>query len=121
MIIGVGVDIVDIPRITKVLEGRGEKFLQRIFTKKELELMSLKPATVAGRFAAKEAVAKALGVGIGLISWQEIEIIKDNLGKPKVRLTGRALKRAKVLGIARVHLSISHSKTQAVAYVIGEG
>ncbi|SHK35880.1 holo-[acyl-carrier-protein] synthase [Anaerobranca californiensis DSM 14826] len=121
MIIGVGVDIVEITRIAKILAGRGDKFLQRIFTGKELEVMPLKPATVAGRFAAKEAVVKALGVGIGLISWQEIEIIKDKLGKPKVKLTGKALKRAKVLGIAKIHLSISHSKTQAVAYVIGEG
>lgn len=121
MIRGVGVDIIEIARIKRVLDARGDKLLERLFTQRELEVMSKKPETIAGRFAAKEAVVKALGVGIGIISWKEIEIIKDKLGKPKVYLSGAALRRRKALGIIKIHLSISHSKSQAVAYVIAEG
>ena len=121
MIRGVGVDIVEIARIKKVIEGRGDKLLKRLFTQRELEVMSKKHETIAGRFAAKEAVVKALGVGIGIISWKDIEIIKDKLGKPRVYLTGAALRRRKTMGIIKIHLSISHSKSQAVAYVVAEG
>lgn len=121
MIRGVGVDIVEIARIKKVVEARGDKLLDRLFTQRELEAMSKKHENIAGRFAAKEAVVKALGVGIGLISWKEVEIIKDKLGKPRVYLTGAALRRRKTMGIIKIHLSISHSKSQAIAYVIAEG
>ncbi len=121
MIKGVGVDIVEISRIKKVVESRGDKILERLFTERELETMSRKYQTIAGRFAAKEAIVKALGVGIGLISWKDIEIIKDKLGKPRVYLTGSALRRRKTMGIFKIHISISHSKTQAVAYAVAEG
>ncbi|QNO14576.1 holo-ACP synthase [Alkalicella caledoniensis] len=121
MIIGVGVDLIEISRIKKVVEARGDKLLERLFTERELEVMSRKHETIAGRFAAKEAVVKALGVGIGIISWKDIEIIKDKLGKPKIYLTGAAARRRKTMGIIKMHLSISHSKSQAVAYVVAEG
>ncbi|WP_353893058.1 holo-ACP synthase [Proteinivorax hydrogeniformans] len=121
MIFGVGTDIIEISRIEKVYNARGRRILERLFTQRELDSMSLDIATIAGRFAAKEAVAKSLGVGFGLISWKDIEIIKDKLGKPRVYLKGNAQKRARSLGISRLHLSISHSKTDAIAYVIAEG
>ena len=121
MIKGVGVDIVEIDRIKKVMDARGDKLLERLFTQRELEVMSRKYETVAGRFAAKEAIVKSLGVGIGIISWKDIEIIKDKLGKPKVYLTGAASRRRKTMGIIKMHISISHSKSQAVAYAVAEG
>ncbi|WP_350343430.1 holo-ACP synthase [Proteinivorax tanatarense] len=121
MIFGVGTDIIEISRIKKVYNKRGLKILKRLFTQREIDSMNLTVSTVAGRFAAKEAVVKALGVGIGLVSWKDVEIIKDRLGKPRVYLRGNAQKRARSLGVSRIHLSISHSKSNAIAYVIAEG
>src|SRR5690554_6732718 len=105
MIRGVGVDLVEIERIKKVVEARGDKLLERLFTQRELEKMPKKYETIAGRFAAKEAIVKALGVGIGIISWKEVEIIKDSLGKPRVYLTGAASRRRKTMGVIKMHIS----------------
>mgnify|MGYP002768050776 CR=1 FL=1 len=124
MIIANGCDLIEIARIGKAAQK--EDFLLRIFTKDEREYAAQKKglratAALAAAFAAKEAVAKALGVGFGQIGWQDIEIRHDFFGKPEVSLSGRALKLAEDLQVKKIHLSISHSKECAMAMVILEG
>ncbi|NSL52467.1 holo-ACP synthase [Calidifontibacillus erzurumensis] len=115
MIIGTGIDIVEINRVRTILE-RQEKFAQRILTEKELQIFnnlsqSRQVEFLAGRFAAKEAYAKAKGTGIGKnLSFQNIEIIPDLFGKPEIKTKENEI----------VHLSISHSKEFAIAQVIIE-
>ena len=122
LIIGVGIDIVEIRRIKNAIEGN-EKFLEKIFTAAELEYLksrNLRPEYVAGRFAAKEAVAKALGTGFRGFDFKDIEIDRTTLGKPIVILKGKAKLIAKKAGQYNVHLSISHGEDSAVAYAILE-
>jgi len=123
MIIGNGIDIVEINRIKKALE-RSNRFLNRIFTEYERTYISSRKEninTVAGLFAAKEAVSKALGFGIRGYKWTNIEIRHDDYGKPLVLLTGKAKEIAFKKNINNLHISISHSDTYAVAFVIAEG
>lgn len=122
MILGVGTDIVEIRRIKKAMENN-EKFLEKIFTTIELEYLksrNLRAEYVAGRFAAKEAVAKALGTGFRGFDFKDIEIDRTTLGKPVVSLKGKAKLIAKKEGEYNVHLSISHGEDSAVAYAIVE-
>ncbi|MFB0559215.1 MAG: holo-ACP synthase [Dehalococcoidales bacterium] len=113
----IGVDIVEIARIEKAIARRGEGFLRRIFTKPELKLCYKKPASLAARFAGKEAVIKALGRSI---KWREIEILADRNGKPLVHLHGKAQSQADSLGLDRLTISLSHPKEYAIAFVVGE-
>lgn len=115
MIIGIGVDIVDLERFQGKLDAT-PALLERIFTKSELEqnLQSL-----AGCWAAKEAVIKALGNPTGL-SWQDVAVVKDDLGKPHLDISGETNRRAEELGIASWHLSISHDGGLACAMVVAE-
>ena len=115
----VGVDIVEIPRIEKVIKRWGNTFRERIFTPAELKLYNNAPS-LAARFAAKEAVLKALGACDKGISWQEIEILTERNGKPVVNLTGKAKLEAEESAISRMNISLSHSENYAVAFVIGE-
>ena len=116
MILGVGVDIVDIARFTRALE-RTPKLGERLFTEAEREL----PGTsLAGRFAAKEALIKAFG-GSGSMTFHDIVVVKDDLGKPSFDLSGAAAEMASSKGIDSVHLSISHDANAAVAFVVAEG
>jgi holo-[acyl-carrier protein] synthase len=116
MILGIGVDIVDIARFETAL-ARTPQLLERLFTEVEKPL----PAhSLAARFAAKEAVAKALGAPKGL-GHLEAEVRCDELGKPELRVTGKAAEVAYGLGIKRWHISLSHDAGVAVAYVIAEG
>jgi len=122
LIIGVGTDIVEIPRIKNAMNANS-RFLEKIFTTTELEYLTsrnLRPEYVAGRFAAKEAVAKALGTGFRGFDFKDIEIDRTTLGKPIVILKGKAKLIAKKEGKYKIHLSISHGLDSAVAYAIFE-
>lgn len=122
MIVGVGVDIIEIYRIKKSLERR-ETFLTKLFTKNEIEYFESKkfrPEFVAGKFAAKEAVAKALGTGFREFDFKDIEIEHNALGKPLVTLRGKAKLIAEKNGDYNIHISISHSETNAIAYAVLE-
>lgn len=122
LIVGVGIDIVEIRRIKNAIE-RNDKFLEKIFTTSEIEYLksrNLRPEYIAGRFAAKEAVAKALGTGFRGFDFKDIEIERTTLGKPIVSLKGKAKLIAKKEGQFNIHLSISHGEDSAVAYAILE-
>lgn len=131
MILGIGVDIVETARIASLLQSAGERFLTRSFTEEE-QTLSLKrgkgehcAATLAKRFAAKEACAKALGTGIsGGILFKEIGVINDKNGAPSLSLSGKALEKLQEITpagkSAHIHLSLSDEKTCANAYVIIE-
>lgn len=119
MPIYVGVDIVEIERVKRALARFGERFLQRVYTDEERRRYAGAPAELAVRFAGKEAVSKVLGTGFAGVSWREIEILNDRLGKPVVRLRGRAEARAIQLGIQQVEISLSHSREYAVAFAVG--
>lgn len=115
---GVGIDLIRIERIANAHRRRPVRFLKRIFTDREIELFinKRKPyPPMAARFAAKEAVAKALGCGIGLISWREIEIYFDSRGRPEVLLKGKAALWAEKRGIKGVEISMSHDGPYAAA------
>lgn len=120
---GIGVDAVELDRVRGILKRRGRSFAERILTTAELEEMGepIRVPSLAGRFAAKEAVAKALGTGIRGFSFQDIEVLKDELGAPGVRLHRGARGRARELGIERIWISISHAQTVAVAVAVAEG
>ncbi|MBU3176176.1 holo-ACP synthase [Clostridium estertheticum] len=122
MILGVGTDIVEISRIKHAMESNN-KFLEKIFTSSELEYLksrNLRAEYVAGRFAAKEAVAKALGTGFRGFDFKDIEVDRTTLGKPVVILKGKAKLIAKKEGQYNIHLSISHGEESAIAYAILE-
>lgn len=124
-IIGHGVDIASVPRVERMHADHGAHFLDRCFTPAEQTYcLSHKLAAavhLAGRFAAKEAVLKVLGTGWrGAIAWTDMEILNDGAGKPELRLTGESARIAAQLGIARWHVSISHTDEFAVGSAIGE-
>jgi holo-[acyl-carrier protein] synthase len=121
MILGVGVDIIDVERIQSALDNprTGERFRLRVFTEEEVAYCTRRrnaAESFAARFAAKEAMMKALGRAHG---WREIEVIRGK-GAPTLRLHGRAQQHAAALGMERIHLSLSHTATLAIAYVIAE-
>ncbi len=121
-IIGVGIDAVEIERFKKAVEKRGENFLAKIFTRKELEYAGTKKTYyihIAGKFAAKEAVKKALpdGVEIGL-NWQDIEILNGGDGKPYVLLHDRAKRLMERFGLSDVLVSISHTWNLAMSNAV---
>lgn len=115
-ILGIGVDIVDIARFEAKLATPG--LSERLFTESELEA-STKIASLAGKFAAKEATIKAFGDSTGF-SWQDFEVRKDADGKPQMHLAGAAQALANRLGVSHLHLSIAHDGGVAIAYVIAE-
>lgn len=113
-----GIDIVEIARIKRAVARWGDAFLHRIYTDAELKLYQSKTASLAARFAAKEAVMKLLGTGNIGISWREIEILSRSSGKPLVNLYGRAQSTAQKLGIREIAVSLAHSREYAIASVI---
>ena len=117
--VGVGVDIVDVARFTLALERR-PRLLTRLFTDAERGDAHARPERLAARFAAKEAVLKTLGRGIGAAPWRSIEIHRDAGGAPSVELHGAALALAAERGIDRWHLSMTHTATTAAAFVVGD-
>jgi len=119
--LSVGVDIIEIERIQQVLQRHGERFLRRVYTEAEIAYCRGRIHELAARFAAKEAMSKALGTGIvgrGGIFWREVEVLPDARGKPLVHLHGRAQDRAQSLGLKKFAISLSHSQEYAVAFVV---
>ncbi|MDR5659349.1 holo-ACP synthase [Serpentinicella sp. ANB-PHB4] len=120
MIRDIGIDIIEISRIKKAIE-KNSRFIKRVFTSAEIEYFVSKnnaPNTIAGYFAAKEAVAKALGQGFSNIKWKDIEILKDQRGKPLIKLYNNAQKIAYSKNISHILVSISHSKDNAIAQAV---
>lgn len=117
--IAVGVDIIEIARIERVLNIYGERFLKRVYTEKERERYANRVSELAARFAAKEATSKALGTGIIGIHWREMEVLPNRRGKPVLILHGQAAERAKALGLTDFSVSLTHSRGDAMAFVVG--
>lgn len=124
-IFGIGIDVVEVDRIAQAIERHGEPFLSRLFTQAEREYCEIqkKPALhYAARFAAKEAVSKALGTGIGGdASWLDLEISRDSLGAPALTLSGAAAAFAKENGIHEIKISLTHARDYAAANAIAIG
>ena len=116
-----GIDLIEIERFQSAIERHGDRLLNKIFTPLELSDVGDKPPSLAARFAAKEAVAKSLGTGIGPIGWQEIEIIRADTGQPILHLAGAAAQLASQRGLSNWSISLSHSQTHAVAIAIAIG
>ena len=115
-----GVDIIEIKRVEKVAFSYGDRVLKRIYTDGEIEYCRGRAPQLASRFAAKEAVMKALGTGIRGVGWRDVEITRKRGMAPHIKLHGRAKKRASQIGLKELAISLSHSKEFAVASVIGE-
>jgi holo-[acyl-carrier protein] synthase len=125
MIIGIGVDIVDISRIEKAIASNGDRFLNRVYTENEIAYCNQvfrRAERFATRFAAKEAARKALGAAMPLraLSWHDVEIISSTEGAPQLRFHGVAADLLRQLGVTRSHVSLSHAENQAIAYVVLE-
>ena len=114
-----GIDIIRVARIRETLARFGARFSNRVLTSAERRYVRDRPETLAGRWAAKEAVSKVLGLGVRGIGWQDIEVERLPTGQPAVRLHGRAARRAEQLGMARIAVSISHEAEYAVAIAFG--
>ena len=121
MILRTGVDLIEISRIEEVIVRHGKRYLDRVYTSAELKQCGKSNESLAGRFAAKEAVAKALGTGIGDVSWKDIEILGDEQHAPILTLYGAADQKAKELGLQNWSVSISHSASHAMAVVVAAG
>ncbi|NLL93950.1 MAG: holo-ACP synthase [Clostridiales bacterium] len=119
MIIGIGNDIIEVDRVRKACEKQA--FLTRYFTKKEIDFMGGNHQTIASNFAAKESVAKSFGTGFRGFEPNEIEVLRDDFGKPYVVLYEDAKETAKKLGICKIHISISNINDYATAFVVAEG
>jgi len=115
----VGIDIIKVDRIRKAIEKHGRRFAKRVLTDHEDAYVRDRPENFAGRWAAKEAVSKVLGLGVRGVGWREIEIIRLPTGAPKCRLHDRALRRANQLGMEHIAVSISHEREYAVAIAFG--
>ena len=113
-----GIDIIEISRIDQAILRHGHRFFDRFFTARELIDSGGRTPALAARFAAKEAVAKALGCGIGDIGWKEIEILHDPRRRPEVVLHGAARQRADALGLREWSVSLSHTHEHAIALVV---
>jgi holo-[acyl-carrier protein] synthase len=114
-----GIDIIKVERIRDTLARFGSRFSSRVLTTAEQRYVRDRPETMAGRWAAKEAVSKVLGLGVRGIGWRDIEIERLPTGQPAVRLHGRAAVRAEQLGMGRIAVSISHESDYAVAIAYG--
>ena len=121
MILKTGVDIIEIARIQAALNRHGERFLQRVFSPAEVAECRGQADALAARFAAKEATTKALGTGIGLVGWREVETLHKLSGEPYLQLHGRAQQVANHLGLTTWAVSLSHSRDNAIAVVVATG
>ena len=125
MIIGCGIDLVKIERIEKIIKKWGDNFTSRVFTLLEREYCEKKKGnkyqSYAGRFAAKEALLKSLGLGLRGVNWKEIEIENNELGQPMIEISGKLKNIALVKGVSKYFITISHTKDYAIAQVILEG
>ena len=113
-----GVDAIELDRVRKVLARHPQRFLRRVFTELEVAYCRGRVPELAVRFAAKEAMMKALGTGVRGVGWREIEVLPDPRGKPLVYLHGRAARRAEAIGLGQPEVSMTHSATLALAFVV---
>jgi holo-[acyl-carrier protein] synthase len=120
-VLAAGVDIVEISRIETMLERHGDRFLTRVYTEGERGYAGGRISALAARWAAKEAAAKALGTGIGQVSFREIEVVCDARGKPGLVLHGEAARLAQQLHLDQFALSLSHAADYALAFVVAGG
>lgn len=116
----VGIDIIEIDRVADVIQRHGDRFLNRVYTQDEIAHCRGRISELAARFAAKEAVMKALGTGIRGVGWKDIEVLPNRRGKPLVFLYGRGAKRAEHIELRGLEISLTHSKEYAIASVVGE-
>ncbi len=121
MNLSTGVDLVDIARIRDAIDRYGERFVVRIFTVAEQQECRGRVESLAARFAAKEAAAKALGCGIGDVSWLDIEVRGDENRAPHLYLSGAAEEKAREKGLSAWSVSLSHTESQAIAFVAAVG
>lgn len=116
----IGVDLVETKRISRTINRFGSRFLDRVYTEAELVHCRGRVSSLAARWAAKEAVAKALGTGIGAIRWRDVEVINQPNGQPELRLSGQAKILAEERGLSSLAISLSHTREYAVAFVVGQ-
>src|SRR5438067_4684028 len=116
--IAVGIDIIEVGRIRKVFEKHGERFLQRVYTEREVWQCRDKATRLAGRFAAKEAISKALGTGLHGVAWREMEIVQLRSGRPTVTRHGAASLRAQQLGLSAFDVSIADLAQFSIAIAV---
>ena len=114
----IGIDIIEIPRIERAVRHWGSRFLRRVFTRREVNLCHDNCASLAARFAGKEAVMKALNTPLPVLSFRDIEILSDSSGRPVVHLHGPVKKLTAEMGISGIDVSLSHSRDNAVAMAI---
>lgn len=119
MVLGTGIDLIEIERVGKACQK--EAFLSRCYTGEEIKRFKDSPSCLAGNFAVKESVAKALGTGFSGFSPRDIEVLRDPLGAPYVNLYGKARERMEQLGIEKIHVSITNTKELAAAFAVAEG
>ena len=125
-----GIDLIEIERIARAIERWGDRFLDRVYTPAELAIYHARPASLAARWAAKEALAKLLGVGLrgiggagspgDALAWTEIEVLSDPQGRPALTLHGRAAARARALGLGPIALSLAHTREHAIASAVAQ-
>lgn len=118
MIRGIGIDTIEISRMAKAFEK--ESFARRCFTEKELQMIGVSMSRAAGNFAVKEAVSKVFGTGFRSMELNDIEVLRDEFGKPYVNLYGEAVTLAKECSINRIHVSITNTSSIATAFAVGE-
>jgi holo-[acyl-carrier protein] synthase len=116
-----GIDLIELKRVEATIQRYGQRFLERVFTPRELAEVGENTASLAVRFAAKEATAKALGTGIGDVGWQEIEILRGPARQPNLYLHGRASDLAESLELNTWSLSLTHDQNYAIALVVAVG
>ena len=114
----IGIDLIDIDRIVGVLGRHPARFRERVLTEPEQRYCGKRVERIAGRWAAKEAISKVLGLGVRGVGWREIEILPNRAGQPQVHLHGRAAARAGAMGLDEVSVSISHERHMAVAVAV---
>ena len=119
--LSVGVDMIEVERIARAMRRHGERFGRRFFTEQERAYCAGRVECLAGRFAVKEAVAKALGTGIGDVSWTEIEVVCDGRGKPELVLHGQAEELSAALGLKRWSISLAHVDNHAIGFAVALG
>ncbi len=119
--IRLGVDVIEIDRVSAAIARHGQRFFDRLYPPQELIDCDGRIPSLAARFAAKEAASKALGTGIGEVAWKEIETVRGPRGEPQLRLLGRARQQAEALGLENWSVSLSHTDRLAMAAVAAEG